>query len=123
MQMPEPLVETHLEGLELVNRGKVRDIYAVDGRRLLIVATGRISCFDVVLRTAIPCKGSVLTHLTLFWLDRLAERAPNHLITADVAQMGPAVAPHAELLRGRSMLVKRADVLPVECVVRGYLSG
>ena len=122
MQMPEPLATTELPGLELVSRGKVRDIYAVDDH-LLIVATDRISCFDVVLRTAIPWKGKVLTHLTQFWLDRLSDLAPNHLVTTDVAQMGPAVAPHAAQLAGRSMLVKSAEVLPVECVVRGYLSG
>jgi phosphoribosylaminoimidazole-succinocarboxamide synthase len=122
MQMPGTLATTDLAGLELVNRGKVRDIYAVDDR-LLIVATDRISCFDVVLRTAIPWKGKVLTHLTRFWLDRLADLAPNHLVTTDVRKMGPAIAPHARQLRGRSMLVKRAEVLPIECVVRGYLSG
>jgi len=122
VQMPEPLATTDLDGLRLVSRGKVRDIYALDDR-LFIVATDRISCFDVVLRTAIPWKGKVLTHLTQFWLERLGDLAPNHLLTADVGQMGPAVAPHAEQLRGRSMLVKRAEVLAVECVVRGYLSG
>jgi len=122
MQMSEPLVETHLTGLELFSRGKVRDIYALDSG-LLIVATDRISCFDVVLQTPIPWKGKVLTCLTEFWLDRLRGLVPNHLVTADVAEMGPAVQPYADLLRGRSMLVRRADVLPVECVVRGYLSG
>jgi len=122
MQMPEPLVETHLAGLELFNRGKVRDIYALDSG-LLIVATDRISCFDVVLQTPIPWKGKVLTCLTEFWLDRLRDLVSNHLITADVAQMGPAVRAYADSLRGRSMLVRRAHVLPVECVVRGYLSG
>jgi phosphoribosylaminoimidazole-succinocarboxamide synthase len=122
MQMPEPLVETDLEGLELFNRGKVRDIYALDSR-LLIVTTDRISCFDVVLQTAIPWKGKVLTHLTTFWLDRLSDLVPNHLITADVDEMGPEAEPHTDLLRGRTMLVRRADVIPVECVVRGYLSG
>ena len=122
MQMPDPLATTELPGLELVSRGKVRDIYALDDH-LLIVATDRTSCFDVVLRTAIPWKGKVLTHLTQFWLERLADLTPNHMVTTDAAQMGPAVAPHAEQLQGRSMLVRRAEVLPVECVVRGYLSG
>ncbi len=122
MQMPKPLVETDLTGLELFSRGKVRDIYALDSG-LLIVATDRISCFDVVLQTPIPWKGKVLTCLTDFWLDRLRDLVPNHLVTADVAKMGPVVQPYADLLRGRSMLVRRADVLPVECVVRGYLSG
>ena len=122
MQMPEPVAQTDLDGLELVSRGKVRDIYAL-GPDLLIVATDRISCFDVVLRTPIPAKGKVLTHLTEFWLGYLRDLVPNHLVTADVDAMGPAVAPHRDLLRGRSMLVRRAEVLPVECVVRGYLSG
>ena len=122
MDMPEAVIETHLEGLQLVNRGKVRDIYAVDGR-LLIVATDRISAYDSVLPTGIPWKGKVLTRLTEFWLDYLGDFAPNHLVTTDVGAMGQAVAPHADLLRGRSMLVRRAEVLPVECVVRGYLAG
>ena len=121
MRTPEPVAQTDLEGLDLVSRGKVRDIYAL-GDGLLIVATDRISCFDVVLRTAIPGKGKVLTHLTEFWLRYLKDLTPNHLITADVDAMGPLVAPHRRVLRGRSMLVKRAKVLPVECVVRGYLS-
>jgi len=122
MQTPQPVAQTDLEGLELLSRGKVRDMYALDGN-LLIVATDRISCFDVVLQTAIPYKGKVLTHLTEFWLDYLKDLVPNHLITADVDAMGPAVAPHRDVLRGRCMLVRRAQVLPVECVVRGYLSG
>ena len=119
---PRPVVTTDLPGLRLVNRGKVRDVYEL-GPNLLIVATDRISCFDVVLRTAIPWKGKVLTHLTRFWLGRLADLAPNHLVTTDVERMGPAVARHARQLRGRSMMVKRARVLPVECVVRGYITG
>ena len=122
MRMPEPVAQTDLDGLELLSRGKVRDIYAL-GDDLLIVATDRISCFDVVLRTAIPWKGAVLTHLTGFWLAYLKDLVPNHLVTADVDAMGPLVAPHRRILRGRSMLVRRAQVLPVECVVRGYLSG
>ena len=122
MQMPEPVARTDLEGLELLNRGKVRDIYALDAK-LLIVTTDRISCFDVVLRTAIPWKGKVLTHLTQFWLDYLGDLVPHHLVSTDVERMGPEVEPHRHLLRGRAMLVKRAEVLPVECVVRGYLAG
>jgi phosphoribosylaminoimidazole-succinocarboxamide synthase len=122
MDLPEPLARTNLEGLGPLSRGKVRDIYALDSR-LLIVTTDRISCFDVVLGTPIPYKGKVLTHLTAFWLDRLGDLVPNHLITADVDRMGAEVEPHRDLLRGRTMLVRRADVLPVECVVRGYLSG
>jgi phosphoribosylaminoimidazole-succinocarboxamide synthase len=122
MQRPEPVITTDLEGLKLFSRGKVRDIYAMDSR-LLIVTTDRISCFDVVLQTPIPWKGKVLTHLTEFWLGYLDEIVPNHLVTTDVGEMGPQVAPYGDLLRGRTMLVERAEVLPVECVVRGYLAG
>jgi phosphoribosylaminoimidazole-succinocarboxamide synthase len=122
MQMPDVVTETDLKGLKLFNRGKVRDIYEV-GDDLLIVATDRISAYDSVLPTPIPWKGAVLTALTLFWLDYLKDVTPNHLVTADPAKMGPKVARHADLLRGRSMLVRRAHVLPVECVVRGYLAG
>ncbi len=120
--MPEAIAETNLAPLELLNRGKVRDLYAV-GPNLLIVASDRISCFDVVLQTAIPWKGKVLTYLTEFWLDLLGGDVPNHLVTTDVNAMGADVAAHSAVLQGRSMLVKRAEVLPVECVVRGYLAG
>jgi len=121
-ERPGVVLETDLEGLELFNRGKVRDIYAV-GDDLLIVATDRISAYDSILGTGIPWKGKVLTRLTLFWLDYIKDITPNHLITADPAEMGGDVAPHADLLRGRAMLVRRADVVPIECVVRGYLAG
>ena len=116
------IVETNFEGLDIVSRGKVRDIYKV-GDDLLIVATDRISAFDVVLSDPIPGKGMVLNQLSLFWFDYFSEIVPNHLITADVSEMGDSVQPYAETLRGRSMLVRRAEVLPVECVVRGYLAG
>ena len=116
------ILETNLPGLKRVNRGKVRDIYELDGK-LLIVATDRISAFDSILPTGISRKGQVLTALTLFWLDFLKGVVENHLITADVAAMGAAVQPHAAMLRGRSMLVRKAKVFPVECVVRGYLAG
>jgi phosphoribosylaminoimidazole-succinocarboxamide synthase len=122
MRMPPPVVKTDLTGLRLLNRGKVRDMYAV-GDDLLIVTTDRISAFDSILASGVPWKGKVLTALTVFWLDYLGEIVPNHLITADVDQMPEAVAGHEVVLRDRSMLVRRADVLPVECVVRGYLSG
>ena len=121
--MPEPVIlETNLPGLKRANQGKVRDIYEVDGN-LLIVATDRISAFDWVLPTGIPRKGKVLTALTLFWLDLLKGLTENHLITADPAEMGPEIEAHADVLRGRSMLVRKAEVFPVECVVRGYLAG
>jgi phosphoribosylaminoimidazole-succinocarboxamide synthase len=116
------VVETDLVGLELVNRGKVRDLYDL-GEALLIVTTDRVSAFDVILPTPIPGKGAVLTAMSEFWFDLLAGIVPHHLITTDVEAMGSAVAPHAGLLRGRSMLVKKAEPLPVECVVRGYITG
>ncbi|MFO7899213.1 MAG: phosphoribosylaminoimidazolesuccinocarboxamide synthase [Planctomycetota bacterium] len=122
MERPPALTETTLEGIPLLRRGKVRDIYQLD-HRLLIVATDRISAFDSVLGSGIPLKGRVLTGLSLFWFRTLDNASDNHLITGDVEDMGDAVAPHVDLLRGRSMLVRKADVVPVECVVRGYLAG
>jgi phosphoribosylaminoimidazole-succinocarboxamide synthase len=116
------VLETDLAGLRRINRSKVRDLYEL-GDALLIVATDRISAFDSILPTGIPHKGAVLTGLTLFWLEFLEGVVANHLITADVDQMGPRVRPYADILRGRTMLVKKAAVFPVECVVRGYLAG
>jgi phosphoribosylaminoimidazole-succinocarboxamide synthase len=103
-------------------RGKVRDVYAVDETRLLLVATDRISAFDVVLPNPIPDKGRVLTALTLFWLERTRDVVGNHLITADRRDLPPAFRDEPALA-GRAMLVRRADVIPVECVARGYLTG
>ena len=117
------VAETSLPGLRLARRGKVRDVYEVDDRHLLIVATDRISAFDCVLPTQIERKGEVLTALSAFWFDRLAHVTPHHLVTTEVERMPDAVRPSAELLRGRSMLVRRTEVFPVECVVRGYLAG
>jgi phosphoribosylaminoimidazole-succinocarboxamide synthase len=116
------LIKTEFADLHLLHRGKVRDLYAVDDK-LLIVATDRISAFDVVMDNPVPQKGKVLTRLSLFWFDFLSDILPNHLITADVEKYPAACAPYAEELRGRSMLVKKARPLPVECIVRGYLSG
>jgi len=116
------VTETNLEGLKLFKRGKVRDIYELDDK-LLIVATDRISAFDCVLGSGIPLKGKILTSLSLFWLDFLSDIAPNHLITSRLAEMDEAVQPHRETLEGRCMLVKKAKVVPIECVVRGYLAG
>jgi len=116
------ILETNLEGIPLLHRGKVRDLYAV-GNDLLVVATDRISAFDCVLPTGIPRKGEVLTALTLFWLAYLGDLVESHLITANVAEMDKALKPHAAVLQGRSMLVRKAQVLPIECVVRGYLAG
>jgi len=116
------LIKTEFAGLHLIHRGKVRDLYEVDDK-LLMVATDRISAFDVVMDNPVPNKGKVLTRLSLFWFDFLRDILPNHLITADVKKYPAACAPYADVLRGRSMLVKKARPLPVECIVRGYLSG
>jgi len=113
--------ETNLEGLE-VRRGKVRDVYDL-GDRILIVATDRISAYDVIMPTPIPDKGTILTALSLFWFDFLSDLTPNHLITAEVGEMGPEARAQADVLEGRSMLCHKADVFGVECVVRGYLAG
>ena len=115
--------ETTLPGLSLLRRGKVRDVYEVDDRHLLVVATDRISAFDCILPTQIPRKGEVLTALSRFWFERLSGITPHHLVATDVSLMPDPVRAHAELLRGRSMLVRRTEVFPVECVVRGYLAG
>jgi phosphoribosylaminoimidazole-succinocarboxamide synthase len=118
-----PLLDSSLADLPLVRRGKVRDVYAVDDAHLLIVATDRISAFDYVLGSGIPDKGRVLTQLSAFWFERLADLVPHHLVTADVSQFPARLAPHADVLRGRSMLVRRTTPFTIECVARGYLSG
>ncbi|MGH8897991.1 MAG: phosphoribosylaminoimidazolesuccinocarboxamide synthase [Egibacteraceae bacterium] len=112
----------HAEGASRIGSGKVRELYEV-GDNLLLVATDRISAFDVVLPTTIPDKGKVLTGLTVFWLDLLEGIVADHLITTDVEGFPEALAPYREALRGRAMLCRRAEVLPVECVARGYLAG
>lgn len=112
--------------LARIARGKVRDIYAVDDARLLLVTTDRISAFDVVMHEAIPAKGIVLTQVTAFWLRRLEGTVAHHLLTADtdaIVREVPALAPHRAAIAGRAMLVHRARIFPVECVIRGYLSG
>jgi phosphoribosylaminoimidazole-succinocarboxamide synthase len=116
------VIETAFEDLQLYARGKVRDLYSV-GEFLLLVATDRISAFDHVLGSGIPGKGEVLTQLSLFWFDFLNGIVANHLITANVDDYPVELRPYAEELRGRSMLVAKAQMFPVECVVRGYLSG
>ncbi|MGD0832227.1 MAG: phosphoribosylaminoimidazolesuccinocarboxamide synthase [Terracidiphilus sp.] len=116
------LLSTNLGETPLLGRGKVRDLYAV-GDDLLLVATDRISAFDHVLATGIPGKGKVLTQISLFWFELLTELVPNHLITAEVSEFPASLRPYADQLEGRSMLVKRAKMFPVECVVRGYLTG
>jgi phosphoribosylaminoimidazole-succinocarboxamide synthase len=117
------LLQTDFPDLHLHASGKVRDVYQLDNERLLFVATDRISAFDYVLATGIPHKGRVLTQISLFWFDFLSEIVPNHLITADVARYPQALQKYADQLRGRSMVVQRAKMFPVECVVRGYISG
>ncbi len=116
------VLQVSIADLNLLKRGKVRDVYEVDEERLLIVATDRISAFDCILPTPIERKGEVLTSLSKFWFEKLAEVVPNHFITIDQGQMPESVRRTPDL-KGRSMLVKRAEVFPVECVVRGYLVG
>src|SRR5437868_12736244 len=123
MTSAAPVVETTFTDLKLLKRGKVRDVYEVDSDRLLIVATDRISAFDSVSPTPIERKGEVLTALSRFWFAKLGHVVPNHLITTNIDEMPAAIREHADELRGRSMLVKRTEVFPVECVVRGYLVG
>jgi phosphoribosylaminoimidazole-succinocarboxamide synthase len=118
-------VTTALAGLadRHLHSGKVRDLYAVGDDLLLMVASDRISAFDWVLPTEIPDKGAILTGLTLWWFDQLADVVPTHLVTADVADYPADLAPYADALRGRSMLCRRLEMVPVECVARGYLTG
>ncbi len=123
--MTAPLVASALP-LPLLRRGKVREVYEVDAATLLLVASDRVSAFDVVLREPVAHKGAVLTQLSAFWFDRLAPVFPNHFLSADVnaiVERAPALADHRDLLAGRAMLVRRAAPVPFECVVRGYLAG
>jgi phosphoribosylaminoimidazole-succinocarboxamide synthase len=117
------LLQTDFPELELYASGKVRDVYRLDNERLLFVATDRISAFDYVLASGIPHKGRVLTQISLFWFDFLKDIVPNHFITADLERYPTNVREYADQLRGRSMVVTRGEMFPVECVVRGYLSG
>jgi phosphoribosylaminoimidazole-succinocarboxamide synthase len=122
MTTSKSISQTKIEGLQLVHRGKVRDVYQVDETRFLLVATDRISAFDCISPTPIPKKGEILTQLSAFWFKRFSNFIEHHLITSDFDEM-PAVIKKNEELRGRSTLVKRTKVFPVECVVRGYLAG
>src|SRR5215831_3334548 len=117
------LLRTDFSDLKLRASGKVRDVYDVSDDTLLFVASDRISAFDYVLATGIPHKGKVLNQISLFWFDFLKDVVPNHLITADVREYPAEIQKYAEQLRGRSMVVMSADMVPVECVVRGYISG
>ena len=117
------LLRTDFPELKLHTSGKVRDVYDLDPEHLLFVATDRISAFDYVLATGIPHKGRVLTQISLFWFDFLRDIAPTHVVTADVKQYPAIAQKYADQLVGRSMMVMRAEMIPVECVVRGYISG
>ncbi|MBX6753615.1 MAG: phosphoribosylaminoimidazolesuccinocarboxamide synthase [Thermorudis peleae] len=117
------LVEIQLPGVERLRRGKVREVFDLGDGRLLIVATDRISIYDVVLPTPIPGKGILLTQLTRFWFEWFGDRLRSHYITTDLAALPPSLAPYRSALEGRSMLVWKAERIPVECVARGYLAG
>ncbi len=122
MNESKGLMETNLDGLRLAGRGKVRDVYDL-GDRLLIVTTDRISAFDVVMADPIPGKGRILTRMSSFWFGIMKDLVRHHLLSTDPADFPASCAPHREILEGRSMLVEKARPLPVECIVRGYLSG
>jgi phosphoribosylaminoimidazole-succinocarboxamide synthase len=117
-----PLLQTNIPGANLWRRGKVRDVYDL-GDRLLIVATDRISAFDVILPTGIPGKGVVLTQISKFWFKLLEDVIPNHVLTSNVEEYDAALRPHRDQLEGRSMIVQKTEPLPVEAVVRGYITG
>jgi phosphoribosylaminoimidazole-succinocarboxamide synthase len=117
------LLRTDFPDLKLLASGKVRDVYDIDKSQLLFIASDRISAFDYILATGIPHKGQVLNQTSLFWFDYLADIVPNHLITANVSKYPAVLRKYSDQLRGRSMLVRRAQMFPVECVVRGYISG
>ncbi|MFC1500680.1 phosphoribosylaminoimidazolesuccinocarboxamide synthase [Candidatus Zixiibacteriota bacterium] len=118
----EPIYSTELQGIPMIGRGKVRDIYDFDDQ-MLIVATDRLSAFDVVLPTPITDKGKVLTQISAWWFSQMESIVPNHMISVDPNDYPEAARAHADILAGRSMLVKKAEPLPVECVIRGYLAG
>jgi phosphoribosylaminoimidazole-succinocarboxamide synthase len=117
------VTRTSIDRYPLLSRGKVRDIYEIDDKRLLIVTTDRMSAFDVVMQDPIPLKGVVLNQITLFWMDMFKDIVKNHLITPDVSEFPGDLMPYRDELEGRTVLVKRAKPLPVECIVRGYIAG
>ncbi|KAI6153922.1 hypothetical protein BKA82DRAFT_4095368 [Pisolithus tinctorius] len=122
--MPSALLTTDLQDLTLISKGKVRDVYHTSSEDLLLfVATDRISVFDVILKDGIPDKGKILTRISLFWFEKLKGIVPNHLVTADIDEMPEEVRKYKDQLDGRSMLVKKAKVIPIEFIVRGYLTG
>ena len=117
------ITDTDIREFPLLNRGKVRDIYDIDESTLLIVTTDRMSAFDVIMKQPVPYKGVILNQITLFWMKRFAHLVKNHLIDSDVDKFPAALAPYRDMLEGRSALVKKARPLPVECIVRGYITG
>ena len=117
------VVETRIGEYQLHHRGKVRDVYAVDAETLLMVTTDRISAFDVVLPEPVPGKGIVLNQITLFWMDMMADLVPNHIVASDVADFPAELQKYADDLQGRAVLVKKTQPLPIECIVRGYITG
>ncbi|KAJ1918683.1 Bifunctional purine biosynthetic protein ade1 [Tieghemiomyces parasiticus] len=119
----QALLSSHCPELRLISRGKVRDLYDISEDSLLFVATDRISAFDVVMKTGIPGKGKILTQLSVFWFNLLQDVLPNHLITADIDAMPAEVQQYRDQLAGRSLLVKKVNIFPVEAIVRGYISG
>ena len=120
--MSDALLQTELPGIKKIHQGKVRDIYEIDGQ-LLLVATDRLSAFDVIMSRGIPGKGEMLTQLTLFWLELFKGTVENHLITADIDRMPKVLHPFKKQLAGRSMLCRKAKIFPIECVARGYVAG
>ncbi|MBQ1420644.1 MAG: phosphoribosylaminoimidazolesuccinocarboxamide synthase [Desulfovibrio sp.] len=117
------VTKTEITAYPLLSRGKVRDIYAVDDATLLIVTTDRMSAFDVIMSRPIPYKGVILNQITLFWMDMFRDLVPNHIVERDADKFPQALAPWRDELEGRAVLVRRAKPLPIECIVRGYLSG
>ncbi len=117
------VIQTDIKEYPLLHRGKVRDIYEIDSERLLIVTTDRISAFDVVLPDPVPLKGAILNQITLFWMDMFKDLAENHVLASDPRDFPAGLAPYAEELAGRAVLVKRAKPLSIECIVRGYITG
>ncbi|MDR2743816.1 MAG: phosphoribosylaminoimidazolesuccinocarboxamide synthase [Desulfovibrio sp.] len=117
------VVKTDIKAYPLHSRGKVRDIYAVDDDTLLIVTTDRMSAFDVIMGEPIPYKGIILNKITLFWMEKFKSIVPNHLLESDVRRFPAPLAPYADMLEGRAVLVRRAEPLPVECIARGYITG
>ena len=117
------VTKTQIREFPFLSRGKVRDIYEIDPQTLLIVTTDRMSAFDVIMNEPIPYKGVVLNQITLFWMDAFKDLAANHLLATDVRDFPAALAPYADELEGRAVVVRKAKPLPIECIVRGYLTG